>query len=260
MVLYQRQANLSNVDTDPITHRPKRKQTSTLNPLPSHVHSIKEFNVSGKRPNPDNLLGNVDLSWDFTPHKASKLEAEQLDQALILCRMCPTKLFTVNIDNPSQCMPGWSAFNASASSYCPELSIVGFCPMLPAPATDYSTIFTVMDNLQRMMEKLGQKSSVLTFDQALYRKAKEIQWRMADRFQNFFLRLGGFHVVMVFLAVLGKMFRDSGLDDALADSGVYACNTVGQIFRGSHYNRGIRCHKLALESMCRLQWLAVIEL
>ena len=116
-----------------------------------------------------------------------------------------------------------------------------------------------MDNLQRMVEKLGQKSSVLTFDQALYCKSKEIQWRMADRFQNFVLRLGGFHVVMVFLAVLGKMFRDSGLDDALADSGVYACNTVEQIFRGSHYNRGIRCHKLALESMCRLQWLAVIE-
>ena len=136
MVLYQRQANLSNVDTDPLTHRPKRKQTSTLNPLPSHVHSIKEFNVSGKRPNPENLLGYVDLSWYFTPHKASKLEAEQLEEAWILCCMCPTKLFT---DNPSQCIPGWSAFNASASSHCPELSIVGFCPMLPAPATDYST-------------------------------------------------------------------------------------------------------------------------
>ena len=66
-------------------------------------------------------------------------------------------------------------------------------------------------------------------------------------------------MVMVVLAVLGKMFRDSGLDDALADSDVYAFNTVEQIFRGSHYNRGIRCHKLALELMCRLQWLAVIE-
>ena len=153
MVLYQRQTNLSNVDTDLLTHRPKRKQTSTLNHLPSHVYSIKEFNVSGKRPNPDNLLGNVDLSWYFTPHKASKLEVEQLDQAWILCRMCPTKLFTVNIDNPTQCIPGWSAFIASASSHCPELSIVGFCSMLPAPATDYATIFTVMDNSKIMMEK-----------------------------------------------------------------------------------------------------------
>ena len=62
-----------------------------------------------------------------------------------------------------------------------------------------------------------------------------------------------------FLAVLGKMFRGSGLDDALADSGVYARNTVEQIFMGSHYNRGIRCYKLALESLCRLQWLAVVE-
>ena len=50
-----------------------------------------------------------------------------------------------------------------------------------------------------------------------------------------------------FLAVLGKMFRESGLDDALAVSGVYEkTTTVKQIFRGSHYNRGIRCYKLAL--------------
>ena len=56
IVLYQRQANLSNVDTNLLTHRPKRKQTSTLNPSHSHIHSIKEFSVSGQRPNPEIFL------------------------------------------------------------------------------------------------------------------------------------------------------------------------------------------------------------
>ena len=48
-------------------------------------------------------------------------------------------------------------------------------------------------------------------------------------------------MIMVFLAAIGKRFRDSGLEDALIDCGVYAGNTVEQIFRGKHYNRGALC-------------------
>ena len=35
-------------------------------------------------------------------------------------------------------------------------------------------------------------------------------------------------MIFVFLAAIGKRFRDSGLEDALIDSGVYAGNTVEQ--------------------------------
>ena len=58
----------------------------------------------------------------------------------------------------------------------------------------------------------------------------------------------------------GKQFRDSGLDDALIDSDVFGGNTVDQIFKVKHYNRGIREHKIALEALYRLHWLALCGL
>ena len=113
--------------------------------------------------------------------------------------------------------------------------------MIPAQASDISTIYTVLDTVDKLMYKLDQRHAVLTFDEALYSKAKEVQWRMPDKFKNLVLRLGGFHTIIVFLAVIGKQFRDRGLEDDLIDCDVYAGNTVEQIFRGKHYNRGALC-------------------
>ena len=122
-----------------------------------------------------------------------------------------------------------------------------------------STIYTVLDTVNKLMYKLDQRHAVLTFDEALYSKAKEVQWRMPDKFKNLVLRLGGFHTIMVFLAAIGKRFRDSGLEDALIDCGVYAGNTVEQIFRGKHYNCGVRTHKMAMGALARLCWLALCD-
>ena len=74
--------------------------------------------------------------------------------------------------------------------------------MITAQATDMSTIYTVLDTVGTMMFKYGQTHSVVTFDDALYSKAKEIQSRMPDRFNYLILRLGGFHTAVVFLAVI----------------------------------------------------------
>ena len=82
---------------------------------------------------------------------------------------------------------------------------------------------------------------------------------MPDKFKHLVLRLGGFHTIMVFLAAIGKGFCDSGLEDSLIDCGVYAENTVEQIFRGKHYNRGVRAHKMAMEALARIRWLALCD-
>ena len=45
------------------------------------------------------------------------------------------------------------------------------------------------------------------FDEAIYCKAKEIQWRFSDEFADTVTRKGGFHIAMTFLAVIGNMKR-----------------------------------------------------
>ena len=58
----------------------------------------------------------VDLQWFVNTGCAAKEEANLLDNAWILARMCPDKLFEITIDNPNQVVPSWTAFNISVAT------------------------------------------------------------------------------------------------------------------------------------------------
>ena len=73
------------------------------------------------------------------------------------------------------------------------------------------------------------------------------------------IRLGGFHIALNYLAVLGKRFKDSGIEDLLIESSVYGSCTASALLHGKSYNRGVRAHKLLMEAMLRLQWQSFID-
>ena len=68
--------------------------------------------------------------------------------------------------------------------------------------------------------------------------------------------MGGFHIALNFLSVIGKKFEESGIKDLLTESGVYGSNTTLALLKGKSYNRGVRAHKLIMEALLRLQWQA----
>ena len=74
--------------------------------------------------------------------------------------------------------------------------------------------------------------TVIAFDLAIYSKAKEIQWRFSDEFSIVVVRMGGFYIALNFLSLLGKKFGDSGLDDLLIESGVYAAGSTSALMKG----------------------------
>lgn len=79
------------------------------------------------------------------------------------------------------------------------------------------------------MEACGQAYSVHTFDQQLFALAQHVRWDRKEEFSNLVLRLGGFHTMSVLISCNGKIWGDCGLRSMLADSGVYAANTVDQM-------------------------------
>ena len=130
--------------------------------------------------------------------------------------------------------------------------------MINGSSSDYSTIHTVLKHAQKISAAMGQADTVITFDLAIYSKAKEIQWRFPDEFSIVVVRMGGFHIALNFLSLLGKKFGDSGLDDLLIKSGVCAAGSTSALMKGKSYNRGIRAHKLCLEVFLRLMWNAFV--
>ena len=60
---------------------------------------------------------------------------------------------------------------------------------------------------------------------------------------------GLYHIILNSLAVIAKIYDNSGLEDLLIDSGVYACGKASQLPKGKQYNRDIRAHKLVSETI-----------
>ena len=89
-----------------------------------------------------------------------------------------------------------------------------------------------------MMMALNQETTVITVDAAIYMKAKEIQWRMPDKFKDIIIRMGGFHMALNFMAVIGKLYSGSGLKELLIESEIYNECTDTKVLYGKSYNYG----------------------
>ena len=111
--------------------------------------------------------------------------------------------------------------------------------MIQGSSSEFSTIYTVMKRVQAISANLGQASRVITFDLVIYYKAKEIQWRYPIEFKDLTIRIGGFHIALNFLSVIGKQFKESGIEELLIESGLYGSGTATALLNSKSYNRGV---------------------
>ena len=51
------------------------------------------------------------------------------------------------------------------------------------------------------------------------------------------------HIACTLLAVIGKRFRDAGLEDIIIESEMIGIGSVNGTLLGKHYNRGMRLHE-----------------
>ena len=121
-----------------------------------------------------------------------------------------------------------------------------------------STVQEVLVKSLSIKNTLKLNSLVLVFDQALYAKATDIQWKQSERFKDLVFRMGVFHTACTFLSIIGKRFQDAGLRDLAVESGVVAEGSVSGVMDGRRYNRGVRFHKLMYEALMRLVWKGFI--
>ncbi|CAH3120700.1 unnamed protein product, partial [Porites lobata] len=185
-------------------------------------------------------------------HKASSM-----DKVWSLVRMNPrTGSNQPPTPDERQIVPSWSGFHSVLFPHVERATTIGYCPLINGSSSEFSTIYTVMRNAQKMSASIGQQDAVITFDLAIYMKAKQIQWKASPEFENAVIRMGGFHIAINFLSVIGKIYAESGLEDLLVESGVYAAGSTSALLAGKQYNRGVRAHKLVVEAFFRLSWKA----
>ena len=84
-------------------------------------------------------------------------------------------------------------------------------PIIQAPAHDMDTLNTVVRRCMYVTSKLGQQYTVLTVDQALYYKLMDLKWSIPEYRDKLIPRLGGLHISMNFLKVIGQHMKDWSL-------------------------------------------------
>lgn len=99
---------------------------------------------------------------------------------------------------------------------------------------------------------IGQYYTVITVDQALYCKMMELKRLTPAYKERLIPRLGGLHISMNFLKVIGQHTRGSGLVEAWVESGLLGKNTTEQVLQGKAYSKAMRAHKISFQAMWRL--------
>lgn len=143
------------------------------------------------------------------------------------------------------------------SENAPAYSLVGYCPVIEASPTELDTVYTLLKRSVAMGKKLGQDDIIIVMDQAIYAKAQEIVLQRNREFENVVLRMGSFHVITTFLAVIGKRYAAAGLVDILIESGVIAYGSMNGVLDGRHYNRAIKSTQDWLRSSLSFHSMAV---
>lgn len=213
--------------------------------IPSELHELQQATMVQDKPEPVEK-GSISQDW-YSPDNNVVDSALKKDLIWLLCRL---KEQIPEIQN----IPGWSGFNQLLESQKRELTVVGPLPIINAPAHDYDTLWTMIVRCLAMSKLLQGKFTVITMDEALYCKAKMLQWSNVPACRNLVLMLGGFHTQMSFTKAIGKFVESSGLKEIWIESEVYGENTATNIIQGKVWNRVIRAHKLTCEALWRIFW------
>ena len=198
----------------------------------------------GKRIGPGELkyLTNLDKSDEY-----QKYSIEQKMNFLIwIALRCITT-------PPILLVPGWTGFNIVLRKNVVVLeSKISYLDTLDSPATDIKTAYEILCRACVIKERLGLESVLCVLDQAFYAKAAEVIWKNKDIFGDIVIVLGGFHLLMMFLGVMGIRYGDAGLRDTAVQSDIIAEGSVKKVLQGKHYNRVVHTHKIVYEALSRL--------
>ncbi|GFY58523.1 uncharacterized protein TNIN_185801 [Trichonephila inaurata madagascariensis] len=101
-----------------------------------------------------------------------------------------------------------------------------------------------MEQSKKIAEDLHQRCIQFTYDLATAKVAFQIQATEKPKFDNLFIHLGPFHIMMAYFKAIGQVISDCGLTNVMVESSLLAYGFVNGFLDGKHFNRCKRLHPL----------------
>ena len=185
-------------------------------------------------------MPDLTVSQDFLIlQDVSKRRAEENDFAFFQDILTSSKCPEFNGYNTKLC-------REQGHTLKPKTKVV-YMPLIDKPPADPSTMMTAMLKAERISNGIGQDFVVFTADQQLYRIALNILWENPDKFSNFYLRLGGMHLLMSYCGSIGTLMADTGIVDILS----VPFGGVLKMMTGKKYPQNVRAFRMLVEELLR---------
>ena len=130
--------------------------------------------------------------------------------------------------------------------------IIAMMPLFRHSANTVAMIRHSMTVVQAAVQTLNPNQvPVVTFDQPLYALAKQIQWHWPEKFgeDKFFVMMGGLHIEMAALRMLGHWLDGSGWVQCLVNAGVATAGIADSFIQASHVKRTRYAHIVTAASL-----------
>ena len=128
-------------------------------------------------------------------------------------------------------------------------------PLFNENANSVAMIKHAMTITKEAIEFLNpEQIPVIAMDQPLFSLAKQIQWTWPSLSEeHFVVMLGGLHIEMAILNMLGKWLDGSGWSSALVEAGVATSGRAAALLSASHVKRSRYAHQVTVASLYTLQ-------
>ncbi|GFV69643.1 uncharacterized protein TNCV_4507581 [Trichonephila clavipes] len=101
-----------------------------------------------------------------------------------------------------------------------------------------------MEQAQVVGKECNQTYVQVTYDLAIAKIAYKIQSTSKPQFNNLFIHLGSFHLMIAFFKAIGVFINECGLSHMMIEGNIIASGSVNGLVEGKHFNRCKRLHPL----------------
>lgn len=140
--------------------------------------------------------------------------------------------------------PMWVGYNSKIIDDQSIQKKVSYLTPINVSPTNASVVYETMRQSQKIAQECSQQYIQVTYDLAIAKVAYQIQSTEKPEFDNLFIHLGGFHIMMAYFKALGKFIDECGLSHIMVESGLLASGSVNGFLSGKHFNRCKRLHPL----------------
>ena len=116
-----------------------------------------------------------------------------------------------------------------------------------------------MRNPEEASNEIGQSIVITTFDLGVCMKAYPLVWNSQEKYKNYIIMIGTFHLIMAYFKMIGKKMAGSGFSDVFLEAGMITKGSMTGVMNGKNYSHALNCHKTLTEAIFRLLFNKFIE-